>query len=52
MTWTQRTLMTAVIAAIVGGAALMGWAAWLASQHTDPAPLQPAPPAVVIPAEM
>lgn len=59
MTWAQRTFMTAVIAAIVGGAALMGWAAWMASQHTEPtpipvlpAPVLPAPPTVLIPADM
>lgn len=50
MTWTQRTFMTAVIAAIVGVAALMGWTAWTASQHAKPAP-QPAP-TFVLPADM
>lgn len=50
MTWTARIRMTAVIAAIVGGAALMGWTAWMAAQHAKPA--TPPPPAVVIPADM
>lgn len=50
MTWTGRLMLAVCLSLLLGGAASLGWAAWMVHQRAETRP--PPLPTVVIPADM